>query len=420
MSAPRPNVPDHSLSTDWSNVIAAGSKSCSDQAKALNELLQRYIPVLTAHLHFKKRLSPDQAEDLVQGFIQEKILDRELFKAATPSKGKFRTFLLTALDHFVIDRWRKESRASAGQMPAGPLAVEPGPDIFDVAWAMQVLLESVLRTQAECQSKQRSDLWGIFEGRTLAPLRGAPPLPYELLAERYRLQSGKQAANRHVIAVAMFRRNFRQVIAEYAGAEVETEVEDFRTIFSHASADLVEQLRIHLWSRLPEVTVASSDQHRIDPHLLAEMMGLPLQPMDPAALLRQVLTAPVPLDLGGLEPATTRTIKEWAEGQGLVLKSFADLLAHPNPLPELLELMKDFAKELRNDPESQLSREVATVLYYCSIAVALARCRRRITKHDDATLRQGFQWGVDQPWVDETTRNQLRAGLQHLEGAAAG
>ena len=97
-----------------------------------------------------------------------------------------------------------------------------------------------------------------------------------------------------------------------------------------------------------------------------------------------------------------------------MLKSFGDLFAHPHPLVELLELVKDFAKEHRTDAESPLPREVATVLYYASIAVALVRCGHRITRHDDTTLRQGFQWCIDQAWVDEPVRNMLHEGMVRL------
>ena len=40
--------------------------------------------------------------------IQEKLLERNLVQLADPGKGRFRTLLLTALDRFVIDRWRKD------------------------------------------------------------------------------------------------------------------------------------------------------------------------------------------------------------------------------------------------------------------------------------------------------------------------
>jgi RNA polymerase sigma-70 factor (ECF subfamily) len=405
--------------TNWSNVRRAGAAALPDGRLALDDLLLCYRPALWAHLVYRKHLSSDRADDLVQDFIHKKILERNVLSLADPGKGKFRTFLLTALDRFVIDCWRKEpAPAAAGELPPEP-EVKPGADVFDVAWALNVLGESLRRMQAECEAKRRPDLWGVFAGRTLAPLQGTEPLSYALLAERCGLDSAKQAANRFVIAEAMFRRNFHAVLVEYAGEDVEEEARDFRRVFAEAGAELVERLRTHLWNDIPEVTVCVPGHPWIDLRDLARTLELPRQPADPAALLQHVLTAPVPLDLSAVDAALAGSARAWAEGQGLVLRSFGDLLHHPNPLPELLELAKEFAKENRTDPESPLPREVATVLYYASIAVALARCGRRITRHDDATLGQGFRWGCEQPWVDEATRGLLREGLRVL-GASAG
>jgi RNA polymerase sigma-70 factor (ECF subfamily) len=400
--------------TNWSNIRQAGAADAGRNA-ALDELLRRYWPALWAHLVYKKKVPPEQAEDLVQSFIHEKMLEGNVLQRANPHKGKFRTFLLTALDHFVIDSRRKERPAAGSDEPPCEAGVEAGPDVFDVARAMHVLIDSVRRMRAECEAKRRPDLWGVFVERALAPLQGTAPLSYQLLAVRLELSSAKQAANRYLIAEAMFRRHFRTLLAEEAD-DVEEEAREFRRIFSAASAELVEQLRIHLWNDFPEVTVSTSDRSRIDPAALAQMLVLPCPSADPAELLRHLLTAPVPLDLGTVDASLAGRVRAWAEGQGLVLKSFGDLLHHPNPLPELLELLKDFAKDNRNDAESPLPREVATVLYYASIAVALTRCGRRITRHDDATLRQGFQWGCEQPWVDEATRGLLCQGLQALGG----
>lgn len=401
--------------TNWSNVRLAGAADAS-RNPALNDLLRRYWPALWAHLVYKKKLPPERAEDLVQSFIHEKMLQGSVLQRADPDKGKFRTFLLTALDRFVIDCLRKERpAASIEESPFEP-DTQPGPDVFDVARAMQVLIDSVRRMRAECEAKGRPDLWGVFVGRALAPLQGTASVSYQELAGQLGLRSDKQAANRYLIAEAMFRRHFRAVLGEESGDDVAEEAREFRRIFSAASAELIEQLRIHLWNDVPEVTVSTSSRTRIDPAALARMLELPLSSADPAELLRHLLTAPVPLDLGALDAELAGRARTWAEGQGLVLKSFGDLLHHPNPLPELLELLKEFAKDNRSDAESPLPREVATVLYYASIAVALSRCGRRITRHDDATLRQGFQWGCDQPWVDEATRGLLRDGTQALAG----
>jgi hypothetical protein len=212
----------------------------------------------------------------------------------------------------------------------------------------------------------------------------------------------------------MFQRSFRAELAGYAGDDVDAEAADFRRLLSEAGAELLEQLRIDLWKDIPEVTMSSSNTTPIAGSL-ARLLELPRPPESTAALLQQVLTGPMPLDLSAADEPAAAAARAWAEEQGLMLNSFAGVLLHPRPLPELLELVKDFAKEHRTDPESPLGREVATALYYATIAVALARCGRRITRHDDDTLRQGFRWGCEQPWVDEATRGLLREALHQLE-----
>jgi RNA polymerase sigma-70 factor (ECF subfamily) len=411
MSRPDAEGPENFPVTSWTKVGDAGAEASPGRRGALEELLRRYWPALRAHLVYKKRVPPDRADDLVQSFIQEKILERNLLHAADPGKGKFRTFLLTALDRFVIDRWRKESAAPPAAEPPPELGVATGSDVFDLAWAMKVLGRSVRRMRAECEAKRRADLWGVFEGRVLVPLQGTEPLPYRQLAERLGLTSDKQAANRYLIAEAMFRRNFRAVLAEYAGGDVEAEALEFRQIFAAAGAELVEQLRIQLWNDVPEITMSSLDNVRINPGALARLLDLPHAPADPADLLRQVLAAPLALDLTVAEAAPAE-----GGGAGPVPKTLGDLLRHPNPLPAWLELAKEFAKENRHDAESPLAPEVATLLYYASIAAALACCGRRITRHDDDTLRQGFRWGREQPWLDEATRGLLDEGLRRLGG----
>jgi hypothetical protein len=232
-----------------------------------------------------------------------------------------------------------------------------------------------------------------------------------VLAERYGLHSEKQAANRYHTAEAMFQRCFRSELSEYAHDDVDAEAADVRRLLSEAGAELVERLRIDLWKDVPEVTRTSSTNAHVA--TLAPLLELPRPTRSTAGVLQKLLNAPLPLELEAIEPEAAVRIRAWIKG--LVPSSFAGLLHHSNPLLELLELAKDFAKDHRTDPESPLGREVATVLYYAAIAVALARCGARITRHDDATLQQGFQWGCQQSWVDEVTRELFREGLRCLD-----
>lgn len=81
-----------------------------DSAKAqqaLQELLRRYCPPLKAHLVVRKRMKPEQADDLLQDFVADKVLRLKLIEHADLTKGRFRSFLLTALDRYFIDQMRK-------------------------------------------------------------------------------------------------------------------------------------------------------------------------------------------------------------------------------------------------------------------------------------------------------------------------
>jgi DNA-directed RNA polymerase specialized sigma24 family protein len=393
--------PDSFPTTNWTVVREAGAEPSLGRRPALGELLRRYWPALWAHLVYRKHVPPDQAEDLIQGFIEKKILQNNLVQIANPERGKFRTILLTALDRYVIDcRRKKSSLRSAADLPTD-VSAQPEPDVFGVAWALQVLVQSIRRMQLECSSKERMDLWDIFTGRVLAPLTGAEPVPYELLAERHGLESDKQAANRYHTAEAMFQRNFRDELAGYAGDEIDEELTDLRQILSAAGAEIVERLRIDLWKSLPEVTMSVSVDSRTNRGALTRLFELPAGLTDFAALLQRTLTAPLPA----------------GPDQSAAPSSFGDLLRCPNPPIDLLERVKDFAKENRVDPESPLPPAVATVLYYACIAAALHRCGQRISSHDDDTLRRGFGW-CDRPWVNDEIRSLFRDGLESLEGPA--
>ena len=94
-------------------------------------------------------------------------------------------------------------------------------------------------------------------------------------------------------------------------------------------------------------------------------------------------------------------------------------IAAPQPPLELLELVKDFAKANADHPENGLPKEIAAVLYYGCIAAALVRLKARISKLSDAELRRGLGWAVEQPWVDEETRQLLaRAVMEITPGGA--
>src|SRR5205823_4989142 len=93
-----------------------------------------------------------------------------------------------------------------------------------------------------------------------------------------------------------------------------------------------------------------------------------------------------------------------ADGKAPPLNSFGDLLSHPRPPLELLELTKEFAKTSDTRASSPLPPEVATVLYYAAIVAARLRHGAGITGLGARDLRDGIAWALRQPWLDGRVR----------------
>jgi hypothetical protein len=143
------------------------------------------------------------------------------------------------------------------------------------------------------------------------------------------------------------------------------------------------------------------------------------QPEELGAIFRHQMSAPIMVDLGGIDPATAARLKTLTSAQNLLLKSFHDLFLHPVPPVELLTLTKDFAKGNMEHPDSALPNEVAAVLYYASIAAAYVRLDQKISSLSDTELKRGLSWARALPWVGESVQKLLDEALRKL-GQAGG
>jgi RNA polymerase sigma-70 factor (ECF subfamily) len=228
--------------TRWSLVDRAGRQGPDAERQALGQLLTRYLPALRSHLIHSKRMQPADADDLLQDFVAGKILERELIAKANEQLGKFRTFLLTALDRFLLNRIRdgkahKRLVGAAVNLGEEDDAVPTSgrSDVYDVEWARQVLDEAIRRMRAECEAAGRAEVWGMFECRVLAPItQDVTPLDYGELVRRFGFLSPSQASNALVTAKRMYARVLRSVIGEYASdaAEVEAEISELHRVLA--------------------------------------------------------------------------------------------------------------------------------------------------------------------------------------------
>lgn len=230
--------------THWSLVGRAGQDFAETRRQALGELLLRYLPALRAHLVYGKRQSPENADDLLQEFVAGKILERNLIGQADAQLGKFRTFLLTALDRFLIDHIRqqaaqKRSPGEGGLQMLGDradlLKADQPHDAFDIAWAHNVISETIRLMRTECEASHRMDVWGVFECRLLDPLlNGTEPVAYDAMVERFGFQSPSQASNVLMTAKRMFARLMRSVVGEYSlgNEQIESEIRELMDILA--------------------------------------------------------------------------------------------------------------------------------------------------------------------------------------------
>ena len=143
------------------------------------------------------------------------------------------------------------------------------------------------------------------------------------------------------------------------------------------------------------------------------------QPEELGAIFQHQMSAPILVDLGALDRATAGRLKTLSNAQGLLLKSFSDLLLHPVPPIELLTLTKDFAKGNMEQPDSSLPNEVAAVLYYASIAAAFVRLDKRISQLTDADFQRGLAWAKAQSWVQAAFTQLFDQALQKLAQGGA-
>jgi hypothetical protein len=158
-----------------------------------------------------------------------------------------------------------------------------------------------------------------------------------------------------------------------------------------------------------------------DPAAMAELMELPnligkvWHSQELSAILRHQMSAPVQFDLSELPAGLGAKLRSLTAAQGLLIRSFGDLLRHPHPPLELLKLTKRFAKASSHHPDSPLPPEISRVLYYAAIVVAQTRCGERISGLDNAGLKQGLDWALTQLWLDASTRMIFEQGLKALD-----
>lgn len=158
--------------THWSVVLAAGQGTDTRAAAALEQLCRTYWYPLYAYVR-REGYCADDAQDLTQEFFA-RLLARNSLAHVAPQKGKFRSFLLASLRHFLSDQ-RDRSRAVKrgggvevlsldGQEAEGRYRLEPverldGEKIYERRWAMALLEQALNRLREESTAAGKAHLF---------------------------------------------------------------------------------------------------------------------------------------------------------------------------------------------------------------------------------------------------------------------
>ncbi len=204
-------------STHWSVVLTAHADNPVHARQALESLCHVYWYPLYAFLR-RRGHQPADAEDLVQGFIAH-LLDHQFFEVADPAKGRFRSYLLASLNHFLADAadWAGRLKRGDGRPPLSLDAVlaecrysqEPtdpsNPEqLYERRWAL-TLLDTVLhRLETEAAESGRASLFQQIKGVLLGDRSG---VRYAELAPQLGLSEAALTMTVHRL-----RRRYRELV----------------------------------------------------------------------------------------------------------------------------------------------------------------------------------------------------------------
>jgi RNA polymerase sigma-70 factor (ECF subfamily) len=223
-------------------VATVGGKDPAAAEAALERLCKLYWPPLYSYLR-RNGHQPEAARDLTQQFFL-KLLQRGTIKLADQTRGRFRTFLLTALQHFLVDEWRAAQRLKRGgghpilsldgleeheRKAVEPAETDTPAKAFERRWAQVVLDEAARRHQQEHMRSRQEELYDRLSGLHSA---GEQAPGYGTMAAEMGVPVGTLKS-----LVSRFRRRYRELIREtiaetVAGPEeVEDEIRHLLRVF---------------------------------------------------------------------------------------------------------------------------------------------------------------------------------------------
>ena len=188
------------VTTQWSQVLAARDGGDTEARQALAGLCEAYWYPLYAFVR-RQGHNAEEARDLTQGYFAY-LLEKDVLQDVDPAAGRFRSFLLVTLKHYLSHERDKASALKRGggtqtvsldaQAAEDRYHLEPGDDltpeqIFERRWALTVVERSLARLRRETAEGDRPELFDHLKGS----LTGEEPhTPYRDVATELGMSEG--------------------------------------------------------------------------------------------------------------------------------------------------------------------------------------------------------------------------------------
>lgn len=214
--------------TRWSLIVALRGGTEPERRKALDELCTAYWYPLYAYAR-RRGCSPEDAADVTQSFFGH-LLDKEIFNRADPDRGKLRTFLLTLMQRFLRDDWRKQQRLKRGggvpllsidePLAEGRYAHEPVDHLTPEAlyhrrWALTLLERTLDGLQRQYETQGKAALFAALKPY----LENEQPVAEEVGA-RLKMEAGTVR-----VAASRLRRRYREQLLQEVAAGLDEDSE---------------------------------------------------------------------------------------------------------------------------------------------------------------------------------------------------
>ncbi len=222
-------------STRWSIISKLARPDEEARERSIAEFLEAYRRPLEAYLNWRfASLSLQDREDLLQGFIADRMLAHNLYETAMRGTKDFRPYLQRTLVNYVIDDLRRRSRdrAKFEQLASEASVPDASPDPYDIEWARVVIVEAIARLRQDCIDGDRLLVWDVFDLRVHRHLfHDQPAVGYPALAEKFG-RTESELRNLLVTGKRMLRRHLMDIVKGYVvgDSSAEEELKDLQRI----------------------------------------------------------------------------------------------------------------------------------------------------------------------------------------------